>query len=97
VRSSKPPAGDVAAGDGLGIVRGDGIVAIGGDVAAATKALFEHLVDDSRELITLITGSDADAEVTAELSRWIAERFPEVELEVHPGGQPLYPYLVGVE
>jgi DAK2 domain fusion protein YloV len=97
VRSSKTPAGPVAEGDWLGIVRGDGIVAIGGDVAAATKALLEHLVDDDRELITLITGSGAEEGVTAELSAWIGERFPDVELEVHPGGQPLYPYLVGVE
>ena len=84
VRSSKTPAGPVAEGDWLGIVRGDGIVAIGGDVAAATKALLEHLVDDDRELITLITGSGAEEDVTAELSAWIGERFPDVELEVHP-------------
>ena len=97
VRSSKTPAGDVAEGDWLGIVRGDGIVAIGGDVAAATKALLEHLMSEARELITLITGSDADADVTAELATWIDERFPDVELEIHAGGQPLYPYLLGVE
>ena len=62
---------------------GDGIVAIGGDVAAATKALLEHLVDDDRELITLITGSDAEEDVTAELSAWIGERFPR-----RTGGPP---------
>ena len=47
VRSSKTPAGAVSEGDWLGIVRGDGIVAIGGDVATATKALLEHLVGES--------------------------------------------------
>jgi DAK2 domain fusion protein YloV len=97
VRSSNTPAGPVAEGDWLGIVRGDGIVAIGGDVAAATKGLLEHLVDDARELITLITGADADEAVTTELDAWAGKRFPDVELEVHAGGQPLYPYLVGVE
>ena len=68
VRPSNTPAGPVAEGDWLGIVRGDGIVAIGGDVATTTKALLEHLVDPGlggaqesrRELITLITGGDAD-------------------------------------
>ena len=97
VRSSTTPAGDVAEGDWLGIVRGDGIVAIGRDVTTATKALLEQLVDDKRELITLITGSDADDTVTDELAAWVGERFPDVELEIHAGGQPLYPYLVGVE
>ena len=46
VRSSKTPAGDVTEGDWLGIVRGDGIVAIGRDVATTTKALLEQLVGD---------------------------------------------------
>jgi DAK2 domain fusion protein YloV len=97
VRPSNTPAGPVAEGDWLGIVRGDGIVAVGGDVATTTKALLEHLVDDNRELITLITGSDSDPAVTGELEVWVGERFPDVELEIHAGGQPLYPYLVGVE
>ena len=103
VRASNTTAGAVVEGDWLGIVRGDGIVAIGQDATAATKSLLEHLVDpagatgSTRELITLITGADADDDVTAELSTWVGERFPRVELEVHAGGQPLYPYLVGVE
>jgi DAK2 domain fusion protein YloV len=97
VRASNTPAGPVELGDWLGIVRGDGIVAIGDDLLGATKALLEHLLHESRELITLITGADADDDVTTELSAWIAEQFPDVELEVHAGGQPLYPYLLGVE
>ena len=97
IRASNTPAGPVAEGDWLGIVRGDGIVAIGDHVSSATKALLERLLDDNRELITMITGVDADDDVTTELSAWIGERFPDVELEVHAGGQPLYPYLLGVE
>jgi uncharacterized protein len=103
VRASKTPAGEVRGGDWLGIVRGEGIVAIGADIATTTKALLEHLVDPGgaqeshRELITMITGADADGGVTEALEAWAAERFPDVELEIHAGGQPLYPYLVGVE
>jgi DAK2 domain fusion protein YloV len=106
VRASNTPAGPVAEGDWMGIVRGDGIVAIGDDLIGATKALLDHLLDPGlggaqesrrRELITLITGADAGDDVTDELSAWIVEHFPDVELEVHAGGQPLYPYLLGVE
>jgi uncharacterized protein len=97
VRASNTPAGPVVEGNWLGIVRGDGIVAIGDNVINATQALLDHIVDDKRELITLITGADADDETTTELSTWIGERFPDVELEIHAGGQPLYPYLLGVE
>ena len=92
-----PPAGAVADGDWMGIVRGDGIVAVATSALAVTQALLEHLVDDERELVTVITGADADAGVTAELVAWMADRFPDIEVEVHDGGQPLYPYLVGVE
>jgi uncharacterized protein len=97
VRASKSPVGEVAEGDWLGIVRGDGIVAVAGDVVSATKALLERLVDDDRELITVLTGADAEQDETTELERWISERFPDVEMEFHDGRQPLYPYLLGVE
>jgi fatty acid kinase len=105
VRASNTAVGPVAEGDWLGIVRGDGIVAVAGDVVDAAVALLEHVVgrgpggaqEARRELITMITGADADENVTAELTAWIGGRFPDVELEVHGGGQPLYPYLFGVE
>jgi uncharacterized protein len=98
VRASSTPAGAVAEGDWLGIVRGDGIVAIAGDVVSATKLLLEHLIgDDHRELITMLTGADAERAATTELERWVSERFPDAEVEVHDGRQPLYPYLLGVE
>jgi DAK2 domain fusion protein YloV len=97
VRESNTPAGRVAAGDWLGIVRGDGIVAVAADLAAVSRALLEHLVGDTTELVTVITGAGAPEDGTAALSAWLAERFPNVEVEVHAGGQPLYPYLFGVE
>ena len=98
VRPSNTSVGSVAEGDWLGIVRGDGIVTIAGDVVAATKQLIERLIgDDHRELITVLTGADAERAETSELERWIAARFPDLEVEVHDGRQPLYPYLLGVE
>jgi len=45
----------------------------------------------------VITGSDADATVTAAIEAWLSERHTDVQVEVHAGGQPLYPYLFGVE
>jgi len=102
VRGAKTEVGPVAEGDWMGIASGAGasprgIVTIAPDAVAATKALLELLVDDDRELVTLITGVDATADSTADLAAWFADRFAEVELEIHTGGQPLYPYLLGVE
>jgi dihydroxyacetone kinase-like predicted kinase len=97
VRASHTEVGPVDEGDWMGLVRGEGIVAIADDALIATKTLLDHLVDHDSELVTLITGADASDADTAELEGWFAERFPDVELEVHEGGQPLYPYLLGVE
>ncbi len=97
VRASQSEAGPIAAGDWMALVRGDGIVAVAPDVLGAATALLDRLVDDGRELVTVITGADADEETTAALDAWIAANRPGVEVEVHDGGQPLYPYLFGVE
>ena len=97
VRASRTPAGDVAEGDWLGIAGGDGIVAVATDVVDAATALLDHLVGDDRELVTVIRGADADDGSLAAIETWMDEHRPGVEVEVHDGGQPLYPYLFGVE
>ena len=97
VRDTQTDAGQVTTGDWIGIVRGDGIVAIAGTLPSASTQLLDHLIDDSRELLTIITGSDATAAQTDQISAWVSEHRPDVAIEVHAGGQPLYPYLFGVE
>jgi DAK2 domain fusion protein YloV len=97
VRDTQTDAGQVTTGDWIGIVRGDGIVAIAGTLPSASTQLLDHLIDDSRELLTIITGSDVTAAQTDQISAWVSEHRPDVAIEVHAGGQPLYPYLFGVE
>jgi DAK2 domain fusion protein YloV len=97
VRDMNSDAGAVRAGDWIGLVRGDGLVAIGGTMVAASCSLLDKLVTPGRELMTIITGDLATARATEEILAYIAENFDGVEVEVHAGGQPLYPYLFGVE
>ncbi len=97
VRDTKSDVGPVTAGDWIGLVRGDGIVAVSGSLVGAACALLDHLITAGREIVTVITGSDASAGHTDVLLSWILEHRPEVQVEVHRGGQPLYPYLFGVE
>ena len=97
VRDTISDAGPITAGDWIGIVRGDGIVSIAGGVVAAATALLDHLIEPGRELITVLEGTDATPALTDQIRAWVSENHPDVEFEIHRGGQPLYPYLFGVE
>jgi DAK2 domain fusion protein YloV len=97
VRDSKTEAGHVSTGDWIGIVKGDGVAAIGESAQSASIALLDLLVTAQHELITVIAGSDADPAVTGAIEAWLAIERPDVHVELHNGGQPLYPYLFGAE
>ena len=97
VRATNSDAGAIAEGDWIGIVRGDGIVVISGTLDGATVALLELLVEPGREIVTVIEGRDATGGHTDVIHAWLEEHRPGVQVEVHRGGQPLYPYLFGVE
>ena len=97
VRDSNSPVGPITTGDWMGIVKGDGIAAVGSSALSVSQQLLETLLGDDGELLTIITGADATADTTASIRGWLADEHADVQVEVHPGGQPLYPYLFGVE
>ena len=96
VRDSTCDAGPIAEGDWLGICR-EGIVAVSHELAGAAEGLLDALVGEGHELVTIIEGEGASAAVTRHISVWLGEHHPDVGTEVHHGGQPLYPYLFGIE
>jgi DAK2 domain fusion protein YloV len=63
----------------------------------ACRLLLTELLVSGGEIVTVLTGEDAEAQQTEELTLWLSQQFPDVEVEVHDGGQPLYPYLFAVE
>jgi uncharacterized protein len=97
VRDTASDAGPIATGDWIGIVRGDGIVSVHPTLIGAATALLSQLVTDDREIVTVIEGADATGAFTDALRAWLADERPDVQVEVHSGRQPLYPYLFGVE
>ena len=97
VRDTNTDVGPVKNGDWIGLVRGDGVVAVGGTMVAATTQLLDALITPGRELLTMITGDLATARQIEEVIAYLSENHPDVEVEVHAGGQPLYPFLFGVE
>jgi dihydroxyacetone kinase-like predicted kinase len=97
VRDTTTDAGAVTTGDWIGIVRGDGIVAVAGSAVGASTQLLDHIIDDAGELLTIVTGADATPSETDQIVAWLGDNRPDVAVEVHRGGQPLYPYLFGIE
>jgi len=66
-------------------------------VAEAAIGLLGELITDDHEILTIIEGEGASAGSTRQITEWLTEAHPDVEAEVHHGGQPLYPYFFGVE
>ncbi|MEY2588252.1 MAG: fatty acid kinase [Acidimicrobiaceae bacterium] len=96
VRDAPSEAGPIREGDYLGLAR-DGIRAVDAGLAAAAIALLDTLIRDDHEIVTIIEGEGASNADTRRITEWLREHHPDVAPEVHHGGQPLYPYLFGVE
>lgn len=96
VRESTSDAGPIATGDWLGIRR-EGICAVQSTMAEAAIELLNVMITRDHELLTVIAGEDADDDTTARIESWVEEHHGDVEVEVHEGGQPLYPYYFGLE
>ena len=96
VRDSACDLGPIAEGDYLGISN-DGILAIDSTVAGAANALLDALITDDHEIVTIIEGEGATAASTRAITQWLEEAHGDLSAEVLHGGQPLYPYLFGIE
>jgi DAK2 domain fusion protein YloV len=96
VRDGTGPNGPIARGDWLALTD-EGICATAPSALEAAVALVEHLTDDDSELVTVLVGANARPGDTERLRDHVGLARPHVELEVHEGDQPLYPYLIGVE
>ena len=87
---------DIKEGDIMGI--GDhAILSVGKDVMETTLAMFHELVDEDSELISIYYGADVSKEDAASLGTSLGEKYPDCDIEVHFGGQPIYYYVASVE
>ena len=82
--------------DNLGMVDGK-IVVSNPDMMEALEETFAHMVDEDSEIVTIYVGEDGSEELANELAQALAEKYEDVEVEIHQGGQPVYPYLFSVE
>jgi DAK2 domain fusion protein YloV len=96
VRDTTTDAGDVHEGDWIGL-GAKGVLSIADSIAAASNQLLEHLVRPEHELLTIIEGDGSSPANTRRVTEYLAEEHPQISVEVHYGGQPLYPYYFGLE
>lgn len=96
VRDSETDAGPVKEGEWIGLNR-SGIVVSSDSLVTSTQKLLENLVQEEHEIVTIITGEGSSEETTNAIEKWLTIQFPQVEVEIHQGGQPLYPYYLGIE
>jgi len=87
---------EIKAGQFIGISNSK-IVAAADDLLSACKALLSNMIVNGDEIVTVLIGEETEAEITGALGEWLNETYPDVEVEIHEGGQPLYYYLFSVE
>lgn len=96
VRDTKIDGREIKSGDIMGI-GDDGILAVGADVEHVVLQMLDNMVDEDSELVSLYNGQEYDDEAVAALAGMIEEKYPDLEVEVNYGGQPLYYVLLSVE
>ena len=96
VRDTSIDGVEIHNGDIMGIDDG-GIKAVGKDINETTLLLIGKMVDEESGLITVYTGNDISEEDSDKLCELLTEKYNDLEVEFHKGGQPIYYYLVSVE
>jgi dihydroxyacetone kinase-like predicted kinase len=95
VRNTKLYGFDLKVGDIMGLDNKK-ILSTGKDVSEVTIDLIEKLRSDE-QIITLYYGQDVKEEDAEALAEAISERYPECDVEIHFGGQPIYYYYIALE
>ena len=96
VRDTKIDDKEIHEGDIMGI--GDsGILAVGKDLEETTKELIANLVDEDSELISIYYGEEVSEEDAEKFTEEITELYPDVDVDIQFGGQPIYYYVLAVE
>ena len=87
---------EIRENDNLGMVDGK-IVVSNPDMMATLEATFAHMLDEDSEIVSIYVGEEGDEGLAQELAQNLEDQFEDIEVEIHQGDQPVYPYLFSVE
>ncbi len=96
VRDTKIDGVEIKKDAFMGLIE-DKIVSSQSDQLTTVTELLNKMLAEDSEILTVIIGQDAEQAVTDNMINWIEEQYPDVEVEVHEGGQPIYQYFFSVE
>jgi DAK2 domain fusion protein YloV len=96
VRNSSYEDLEIKENDFIGILDNK-IVTTAPELLESSMHLLEQMIENGDEIVTILSGEDASEEVNVKLREHIESKFPDVEIEMHRGGQPLYYYIFAVE
>ena len=82
--------------DNLGMVDGK-ILVSNPDMLTTLKATFAKMLDEGSEIVSIYIGEDGDEELANGLAQDLMEEYEDLEVEIHQGNQPVYPYIFSVE
>ena len=87
---------EITEGDFLGMVDGKIVVSVP-DCFSASMDTLQKMISDETEIVTIIIGEEGKAKEAAKIEAALTEIYPEIEVEIHHGDQPVYPYLFSAE
>ncbi|MGT2744827.1 DAK2 domain-containing protein [Streptococcus phocae subsp. phocae] len=87
---------EIQENDFLGMVNGK-IVVSNPDMETVLRDTFDQMINEDSEIVSIFIGEDGQEEMATNLSDYLMERYEDIEVEIHQGDQPVYPYLMSVE
>jgi hypothetical protein len=96
VRDTEFNGTEISKGDIIGLSDKD-ILSAGTDINEVSKKLIDKLMDEDKSIITLMYGDDISEETANELADLLTESYPDIDIEVIHGDQPLYYYIFAIE
>jgi hypothetical protein len=96
VRDANLKVGEIKKGEYIGLSNGK-LKVVSEDIVGATVDLIRDVAEGSEEVITFYTGADALPEEMENIKKKLKKYYPKMDVEMHRGGQPLYPYIFSIE
>lgn len=96
VRDTKIDGVDIEKNHFMGIQDGK-IISANPDKCVAVEKLLQSMITEDDEILTVIYGEEVDKQEVEKLQTYVEEQFPNIELEIHEGNQPIYAYIISVE